>query len=97
MRKAYNLLPSVPQTEDSARGCRTRGHADLLAATVLGPGNERGRMEGSARSWFARADMLDDEERTAPTRRAHLRAEWEDGEDEMVGGASPPRRSDSSL
>jgi hypothetical protein len=44
---------------DTVAGCRSRAEADLLAAVSMLPANERIRMETSAASWIARADLLE--------------------------------------
>jgi predicted RNA polymerase sigma factor len=57
-------VPARPQVSDSKRpqdtvaGCRGRAEADLLASLVMAIPNERRRLETSAASWSARADML---------------------------------------
>lgn len=47
---------------DTAIGCRDRAAADLLASLAMSAGYERLRMETSATSWTARADLLQREE-----------------------------------
>ena len=96
MGRTGNPSTSISQSEDTASGCRDRAQADHLLAMTMDPGNQRGQMEGSARSWNARADMLDKEEHLAPTRRARLKAEWEDGEDEgvLAGATRSPELRD---
>jgi hypothetical protein len=43
---------------DTVAGCRSRAEADLLASVSMLNANERSRMELSASSWRARADLL---------------------------------------
>lgn len=43
---------------DTVVGCRDRAAADLLAAAGMSTMNGRLRMEASAKSWSARADLL---------------------------------------
>ena len=47
---------------DTAIGCRNRAAADLLAAAAMPIGNGRLRMEASAASWTARAELLQRDE-----------------------------------
>jgi len=49
---------SAKQPQDTIAGCRSRAEADLLASVVMSTANERIRLETSAASWNARADML---------------------------------------
>lgn len=49
---------TLKQPQDTVAGCRGRAEADLLASVVLLTANERIRLETSAASWSARADML---------------------------------------
>jgi hypothetical protein len=49
---------SSKQPQDTIAGCRSRAEADLLASVVVSTANERIRLETSAASWNARADML---------------------------------------
>src|SRR5689334_1771226 len=44
---------------DTAAGCRIRADADLLASVSMLNANERMRMETSAASWSARAELLE--------------------------------------
>lgn len=46
------------EQRDTAAGCRDRAAADLLEAATLATVNERRRMESSAASWTARAELL---------------------------------------
>ncbi len=46
------------QPQDTVAGCRSRAEADLLASVVMSTANERIRLETSAASWNARADLL---------------------------------------
>lgn len=47
---------------DTAIGCRDRAAADLLASAAMPKGNGRLRMEASAASWAARAELLQRDE-----------------------------------
>jgi hypothetical protein len=47
---------------DTASGCRDRAAADLLASAAMVAGNGRQRMEASAASWAARAELLQHDE-----------------------------------
>jgi hypothetical protein len=49
---------SSKQPQDTIVGCRSRAEADLLASVVVSTANGRIRLETSAASWNARADML---------------------------------------
>ena len=51
-------LSSNREQRDTASGCRARAAADLLEAATLATVNERRRMESSAASWTARAELL---------------------------------------
>ena len=44
---------------DTAAGCRSRAESDLLASVAMINVNERMRMERSAASWTARANLLE--------------------------------------
>ena len=55
---------------DTVAGCRSRAGADLLASVAMLTANERGRMETSAASWAARADLLQQENDELLARRA---------------------------
>jgi hypothetical protein len=58
---------------DTAIGCRDRAAADLLASAAMPNGNARLRMEASAASWAARAELLqNDEEEFEAYRRLRL-------------------------
>lgn len=47
---------------DTAAGCRGRAAADLLASLAMSTLNARRRLETSAASWTARADLLQRDE-----------------------------------
>lgn len=49
---------TLKQPQDTVAGCRDRAEADLLASVALSTANERRRLETSAASWSARAEML---------------------------------------
>lgn len=53
---------SLKLPADTAVGCRGRAAADLLASVAMPMGNARLRMEASAASWTARADLLQRDE-----------------------------------
>lgn len=60
--------------QDTAAGCRIRAEADLLASVAMLTANERIRLETSAASWSARAELLQGlDERTA-ARKAQAQA-----------------------
>ena len=44
--------------QDTAAGCRIRADADLLATVATLTANQRVRLERSAATWTARADLL---------------------------------------
>jgi hypothetical protein len=44
--------------QDTIAGCRCRADSDLLASVAMLTANQRLRLETSAASWTARADML---------------------------------------
>lgn len=46
------------QPADTVQGCRDRAAADLLASVAMTTANARRKMESSAHSWTARADLL---------------------------------------
>ena len=57
-----SVAPRIRTTKegrDTADGCRERAAADLLTSVSMIIANERRRMESSAASWTARADLLD--------------------------------------
>ena len=47
---------------DTAAGCRDRAAADLLASLAMSTSNGRLRLETSAASWTARAELLQRDE-----------------------------------
>lgn len=77
---------TLKQPQDTVAGCRGRAEADLLASVVLSTTNERRRLETSAASWSARADMLQRLEDNHAARKVKAAAAFID-EDE----ASPIR------
>ncbi len=83
---ARPLARTLKQPQDTVAGCRDRAAADLLASVVLLTANERRRLETSAASWSARADMLQRLDDNHSARKAKVRATFT-GEDE----ASPIR------
>lgn len=50
---------TVKAPYDTVSGCRSRAEADLLASVSILTDNARRRMERSAASWLARAEMLE--------------------------------------
>ena len=62
---------------DTVAGCRSRAEADLLASVAMLTANERRRMETSAASWSARADLLQQENDDLLTRRTTVRRRGE--------------------
>lgn len=77
---------TLKQPQDTVAGCRDRAEADLLASVVLSTANERRRLETSAASWSARAEMLQRLDDNHAARKAKVAAAFL-GEDE----ASPIR------
>ena len=59
---------------DTAAGCRDRAAADLLASVAMSTVNARQRLETSAASWAARADLLQRDEDEFEARRNASRA-----------------------
>ena len=64
---------------DTVAGCRIRAEADLLASVTMLTVNQRRRLETSASSWAARADLLQRENdellaRKVPAKSAPLRS-----------------------
>lgn len=55
---------------DTAAWCRDRAEADLLASVTMAIANERIRLETSAASWSARADLLQRLDDSAAARMA---------------------------
>lgn len=59
-----NSIPARPTArtkkapQDTVAGCRLRAEADLLASVSMLTVNERFRLETSAASWNARAELL---------------------------------------
>jgi hypothetical protein len=49
---------SLKRTEDTSSGCRGRAAASLVAAAAMDTENGRLRLQASADSWTARADLL---------------------------------------
>lgn len=60
------------QPQDTIDGCRDRAEADRLAAAVTSTPNARLRLEISAASWSARADMLQRLDNVHEARKAKL-------------------------
>ncbi len=55
---------------ETAAGCRERASADLLKSVPMLIANERARMESSAASWTARAELLERLEASFAARQA---------------------------
>jgi hypothetical protein len=55
---------------DTVVGCRIRAEADLLASVTMFTANERVRMERSAASWSARAELLERQDDNLMARKA---------------------------
>lgn len=66
--------------EDSVAGCEGRASDDLARAADMDTENGRRRMERSAKSWAARATLLEGE--SGEAHLAKLRAEWAEGDDD---------------
>lgn len=64
---------TLKQPRDTVAGCRDRAEADLLASVVMSTANGRIRLEVSAASWTARADMLQRLEDTHLARKLALK------------------------
>lgn len=58
MRAARPQARTIKAPGDTVAGCRSRAEADLLASVAMLTANERERMETSAASWTARAELL---------------------------------------
>ena len=52
------IPPRAGTPRDSAEACRERAASNLLEAVTMMTANQRTRLETSAASWTARADML---------------------------------------
>jgi hypothetical protein len=63
-RKIRSRLPA-----DTAAGCRDRAAADLLASAAMATRNGQQRLEASAASWTARAELLQHDEDDFEARR----------------------------
>lgn len=62
------------QPQDTVAGCRDRAEADQLASVVVATANERVRLETSAASWSARANMLQRLDDNHEARKAQVAA-----------------------
>jgi hypothetical protein len=72
---------ALKQPQDTVAGFRGRAEADLLASVAMSIANERLRLETSAASWTARADMLQRSDDSMAARKAVIAAEvreWPD-------------------
>lgn len=68
------------QPQDTIGGCRSRAEADALASTDTSTDNARIRLETSAASWAARADMLQRLDDAHEARLAKVARAGEDGD-----------------
>ena len=66
---AQERVALLREPEDSAKGCRARAEADLRKAREDVPANARLVLEASAKSWLARADVLERLESSSAKRR----------------------------
>ena len=57
--------------QDTAAGCRIRADADLVASLAILIANQRVRLERSAATWTARADLLQSLEERFAARQSH--------------------------
>jgi hypothetical protein len=71
------------QPQDTVAGCRGRAAADLLASVAMLTANERRRLETSAASWTARAEMLQRCDDSMAARKAKILAEARDWPDRL--------------
>ena len=67
--RSAKTIRSVRDQRDTADGCRERAAADLLRSVSMLIANERRRMESSAASWTARAELLERLEAGMESRR----------------------------
>lgn len=68
---------------DTAAGCRIRAEADLLASVTMLTANERIRLEVSAASWGARAELLQSIDDRTAARKAQVRARLDETGDPL--------------
>ena len=66
-RRRSSKLPA-----DTVAGCRERAEADLLASVAMATRNARQRLETSAASWTARAELLQRDEEDFEAQRLSL-------------------------
>ena len=71
---ARPLARTFKQPQNTVAGCRGRAEADLLASVARSTANERQRLETSAASWTARADMLQRLDDDHDARKAEIAA-----------------------
>lgn len=74
------------QPQDTIGGCRSRAEADALASTDTSTDNARIRLETSAASWAARADMLQRLDDAHEARLTKVARAGEDGDDSAPDG-----------
>ena len=72
------------QPQDTVAGCRSRAEADLLASLVMAIPNERIRLETSAASWTARAEMLQRLDDTHAARKLALTRDSRSGDESSL-------------
>ena len=65
---------------DTPDGCRTRATADLASAVLMDTENGRRRLEHSAATWYARADLIQRLDDSFAARQAAAAAMWDAGE-----------------
>ena len=93
-RLASSSTRRAAPAEDTVEGCEGRASADLILAATMDTENGRLRMERSARSWTARASLLEGE--GAEAHLAMLRTEWADDEDTLPSPVVQPKQPQSS-
>lgn len=69
--------PLQKKVEDTSTGCRDRAAASLVAAAAMDTLNGKARLEASAATWTARADLLLRLERGMELRESLLPDEFE--------------------
>ncbi|PSJ40577.1 hypothetical protein C7I55_09630 [Sphingomonas deserti] len=71
---------------DTPDGCRTRATADLASAVLMDTENGRRRLEHSAATWYARADLIQRLDDSFAARQAAAAAMWAAGESPIAKG-----------
>ena len=74
---------------DTPDGCRTRATADLASAVLMDTENGRRRLEHSAATWYARADLIQRLDDSFAARQAAAAAMWAAGESPIAKGRRP--------